>query len=302
MTPVGIRLPFVLILALSAGSSVAGPEAVVPRYRFQEGEKLAYVVDVSTHITTSAFGQTNTADMTQRIDLSWEVGLVDADGNARITQTVERIRFKAVTPKETAEYDTGNETATRDPRVKGIAARLDAVVGARISARIDPRGHLSDVRLVEKAGTSRPVAPGEWDGLGNPSSETGFRRLIGQLIPVLAETVPAAGDTWSARSEETVPEGKATTEIRYTCTEPPRCCGRPMHKLSLAVSRRTENGSGETGSVTNGNGAASFDASAGRLVESSLTHSRETAIPSEETKLTRKVTETITLRLAESSK
>jgi len=291
-------MPFALVLALSAGTAAAGPETPAPRYRFQVGEQLAYVVDVSTHIETSAFGQPNAAEMTQRIDLTWEVSRVDADGKATITQTVGRVRFKAVTPRETAEYDTANGTAPRDPQVKGIAARLDAVVGARISATIDSRGHLADVRLVEKAGGGRLPPRAEWDGLGNPSSEAGFRRLIGQLIPLLAETSPARGESWSYRTEEALSEGKATTEIRYTDEGPEERDGRPIQKLSLAVARRTQNGEGETLSATNGTGTAYFDTAGGRLVESWLTHTRELAVAADDTKLTRKVTETITLRLA----
>ena len=58
--------------------------------------------------------------MTQLIDLTWEVGGVNADGKATIQQTIGPVRFKAVTPRETAEYDTDSGVAPEEPRVKAI--------------------------------------------------------------------------------------------------------------------------------------------------------------------------------------
>jgi hypothetical protein len=296
-----IRLAPVLVLALSAGAPAAGPEAA-PRYRFKEGEKLAYVVEVATRIETSAHGRTNVAQMTQLIDLTWEVGGVDTDGTATITQTVGRVRFKAVTPKETAEYDTQSGAEPQGPEVKALAARLDAVVGARISASIDSRGRLADVRLVEKVGGRRAAPAGGWDGLGNPSSEAGFRRLMGQLIAVLPEAAPARGQTWSVSATEALADGKATTERRYACDASDDEGDRAALRLSLASVRKAENAAGEALGTTVGTGSARFDAGAGRLTESSLTHTREQQVGPDNDKLTRKVTETITLKLTDTGK
>jgi hypothetical protein len=300
---VRIRMAFALAVALSvAGTAAAGPEATVPRYRFKDGEKVAYVVEVTTKIETSSNGRTNVAQMTQLIDLTWEVSGVDADGKATITQTVGRVRFKAVTPRESAEYDTSSGVAPEEPRVKGIAARLDAVVGARIRATIDARGELTDVRLVEKAGGGRGEPASEWGDLGNPSSEAGFRRLMRQLIPVLPEAALTEKQTWSTTTVEPLSDGKATTERRYTCEGSEERGGRAMDKLSLTFTRQAENKAGEKLSTTNGTGAAFFDRTAGRLIESSLTHTRELEVTSDEVKLTRKVTETIALKLADPAK
>jgi hypothetical protein len=284
-----------LLIVVTAPIAPAGPERSAPRYRFTHGEKIAYVVEVTTQIETSALGRTNTAEMTQLIDLTWEVGAVDGEGKATITQTIDRVRFKAVTPRETAEYDTRGGTQQEDPHVKRIAARLDSVVGARLRATIDTRGGLADIRLIGRPGAH--AASADWGDLGSPASEAGFRRLMGQLIPVLPDAAPPVGESWWARSSEPLADGKATTERRYTYEGTEQHGGLSAEKLSLTFARQTEDAAGEKRGGTTGSGTAYVDGAAGRLVESSLTHTREVEVSGEDGKLTRKVTETITLKL-----
>ncbi len=293
-------MAFALLLALAAVGTAAAEPRPAPRYKFTKDEKLAYVVEATTRIETSAYGRTNTAEMTQLIDLTWEVGAVDGEGKATITQTIDRVRFKAVTPREAAEYDTRGGTPPEEPHVKRIAARLDAVVGGRIRATIDARGGLADIRLVARPGGGHP-AP-DWGDLGSPASEAGFRRLIGQLIPVLPDAAPPVGESWWARTTEALADGKATTERRYTYEGTEERGGRPAEKLSLTFARQTEDAAGEKRGGTTGTGTAFFDSAAGRLIESALTHTREQEVSADDVKLTRKVTETITLKLADPAK
>jgi len=299
-----------LVFVLSAVSAAAAGPEIAPRYRFKEGDKLAYVVEATTRIETIGFGRTNTAVMSQLIDLTWVVERVDAAGKATITQTIERIQLKARTPDSTMTHDTKSPpppalSETTDPRQReAIAARqriverLNGVVGARLSATIDAQGRIADIRLVERAGGGGTAAS-DWGGLGNPASEAGFRRLMGQLIPLLSEGAPARGDSWSSKGEEKVPGGKTITETRYTSDGEEERGGRQLQKVSLAVVRANVNESGEAVGTTNGGGAAYLDTAAGHLMESSLTHTRVQQIDGPEMKVIRKVTETITLKLAE---
>jgi len=294
------RTTFALVLVLSVvGAAVAGPKGA-PRYRFRAGEKFAYMVETTTQIETTGPNLRNTATMSQLIDLTWEVGRVDGDGKATITQTIERIRCKAVTPNSTLTHDTkkpqgggASAGADNDSRRK-IVERLNGVVGARLSASVDPQGRIDDIRLI--GGVSNFSY---WEGVGNPASEAGFRRLMGQLIPLLPENVAASGDSWSVKGQESVAGGKTITETRYTCNGTEERDGRSLQKLSLAVTRTTENESGEVVGTSNGSGSVYLDTAAGRLIESRLTHTREQEIAVPDAKVTKKVTETITLKLAD---
>src|SRR5262249_35795311 len=160
----------------------------------------------------------------------------------------ERIRLKAVTPNSTMTHDTKNPQGTAparadDPSRQRIVERLNGVVGARLGASIDSQGRIAAIRLIERAGSGAGT-PSFWEGVGNPASEAGFRRLMGQLIPLLPETVAASGDSWSVKGRESVVGGKTITETRYTCNGKEERDGRSVQKLSLAVTRTTENENG----------------------------------------------------------
>ena len=307
--PARTRMVYALLLALSVvGSSSADPESAL-RYRFKQGEKLAYVVEATTRIDTIGLGRSNSATMSQFIDLTWEVSRVDGDGKATITQTIERIRFMAATPGGTMSHDTkdppSSATEPSDPQMRkrtspGSASSSGSTPSSALglSATIDPQGRIADIRLVERAGGG--VGPaGDWGGLGNPASEAGFRRLMGQLIPLLSEKMPVQGEAWSVKGEEKVPGGKTITETRYTCEGQQERSGRLLDKLALAVTRSTENDNGDAVGSSKGSGAAYFDRAAGRLVEAALTHTREQEVAVADAKVTRTVTETIMLKLAD---
>src|SRR5207253_993090 len=146
------------------------------RYQFKAGEKLGYTVEVATRIENRAPGRTSTTDMTQQIELTWEVGRVGADGRATITQTVGRIRFKAESAGAVVmEHDTktpGEPPSApdgSDPKASAsfasrerIVRRLNALVGARLSATIDAQGRIANIRLLEREGGGGAAPAGDW--------------------------------------------------------------------------------------------------------------------------------------------
>jgi hypothetical protein len=288
------RLALTLVLALSAAGAAAAEEAA-PRYRFKEGEKIAFVAEATTTIDVSASGRTNTSRMTQLIDITWQVGPVDADGRAAVTQTIDRIRFQAVTPRETVEYDTAAGKTPDDPKAKRFADLLNAQVGARLGVTIDAQGQFADFKAPGKASAGSDA---------DPSSEAGFRRLMGQLIPVLPKEAPARGQSWSVKREGRVRDAMMSGENTYTYVGREDRGGKRVDKVSLAVSMKREPDDPAPVAVTvsDGSGAAYLDGAAGRVVESSLTRTMEFEAGGGDAKFSRKVTETITLKLADSPK
>jgi hypothetical protein len=288
MTRARTRPALALVLALWAAGAAAAEEAA-PRYRFKEGERIAFVAEATTTIDLSAPGRTSTSRMTQLIDITWQVGPVDADGKAAVTQTIERVRFKAAAPGETVEYDTADGKAPDDPKARRFADLLNAQVGARLGVTIDPQGQFADFK-----------APGKAAGAGDPSSEAGFRHLVGQLIPVLPKEAPARGQTWTVKREGRVGEAVMSGESTYTYVGREDRGGKRVDKVALTVSMKREpDAPGPVAvKVSDGKGAAYLDRAAGRLVESSLTRTMEFEAGEGDARLTRKVTETITLKLA----
>lgn len=287
-------MAFALVFAPSAAGAAPGPEGAAPRYRFKEGEKLAFVAEATTRIDISASGRTSASQMTQLIDITWQMGKVDGDGRAAVTQTIDRIRFKAVTPRETVEYDTRDGKAPDDPRAKVFANMLNALVGGRLSMTIDPRGQFTDFKVLARVGAG---------GDGDPSCEAGFRHLMGQLIPVLPEEGPAEGQSWAVKTAGKIHDARVTGENRYTYAGQEERAGKKVDKLSLTAAVKLETDPGAAAEVavrvSDGGGAAYLDRAAGRLVESSLRRAMEFEAGDGDAKITRKVTEAITLKLAD---
>jgi hypothetical protein len=289
------RLALVFVLALSAAGAAAGDEEAAPCYRFKEGEKIAFVAEATTTIEVSTADRMTTSRMTQLIDITWQVGPAAADGKAAITQAIDRIRFKAVTPGETVEYDTADGKLPDDPKARVFSDLLNSRVGARLGVTIDPQGQFADFKAPAKAG----------GGDADPSCEAGFRHLMGQLMPVLPKEQPARGQSWSVKREGRVRDVVMSGTNTYTYVGREDRGGRRVDKVAIAVSMKREPDSPGPVAVKgyDGSGAAYLDRASGRVVESSLTRTMEFEADDDSgARINRKVTETITLKLADGAK
>jgi hypothetical protein len=289
MSQARTRLALALAFALSAaGAAAAEDEEAAPHYRFKEGEKIAFVAEATTTVDVCSPGRTTTSRMTQLIDITWQVGRVDADGRAAVTQTIERIRFKATAPGKAVEYDTADRKPPDDPDARVLAGLIDSQGGARLGVTIDPQGQFTDF---EVPGTAAGAAP----------AEAGFRHLMGQLFPMLPKEAPARGQSWSVKREGRVRDVLMSVENTYTYVGREDRAGRRVDKVALAalMKREPDMPSQAAVKVSEGSGAAYLDR-AGRLVESSLTRTME--FEAGDAKVIRKVTETITLKLADGPK
>jgi hypothetical protein len=76
------------------------------RYKFKEGEKLHFVTEVKSTVEGGLLGDSAKVDITQMIDVTWEITKVDKDGRATVTSTLDRVRFSGTTPAGKHSYDT----------------------------------------------------------------------------------------------------------------------------------------------------------------------------------------------------
>jgi hypothetical protein len=127
---------------------------------------------------------------------------------------------------------------------------------------------------------------------------------MGQLMPVLPREQPARGQSWSVKREGRVRDVVMSGTNTYTYVGREDRDGRRVDKLTIAVSMKREPDSPGPVAVKgyDGSGAAYLDPAAGRLVESSLTRTMEFEAGEGDARTTRKVTETITLKLADGAK
>src|SRR5262249_6814548 len=119
------------------------------RYRFRKGDQFRYVVEKKMETTSTTAGNQRSTLTTQTYDVSWRVTNVDSNGNARMTLTIDRLRYEQDNgfPGK-VEFDSQKH---RNPQgapagVRVLSAILKAQVGAQFTCTISPRGEVSDFK------------------------------------------------------------------------------------------------------------------------------------------------------------
>jgi hypothetical protein len=269
-----LRSIFLASLSLVLMAPFAGAEGQL-RYRFKEGEKLRYVTEVKTTVEMKELGDQGKFDTVQVIEASWEVAKVDKNGRAALTVTVDRLRLTFDSPvfgKMT--YDTKDGKEPDEEFFKLMAGTLKALVGGQITLRVDPQGQTSDLKLsdqVTKVVNGRPVPNA--DGI----SQELLRGLTGAVLPLpMGET--KKGDSWTNKYELTSSIGKIAVESKFTDEGSAESGGRKVQKISIKETGKIDPKTvpeGVKATLGGSEGTASFDWTAGRLLERKETETLE---------------------------
>jgi hypothetical protein len=142
-----IALAFSFGLALLAVTSHARAAAPSLKWKFTKGESLHYLMDQKTITEAKLQGQNIKTTVTQKIDSTWSITAVDANGSADMAQTIDRLRTKIESPFGMIEYDSNDKKAPEGPIAAGVVPRLKVLVGATFKYKMSPHGELSDVRV-----------------------------------------------------------------------------------------------------------------------------------------------------------
>lgn len=174
----------------------------------------------------------------QHKTIRFEVEEVTPDGDARMTQTIERIEFHASSP---GNVDTHYDSASQES-AEGIGAMvaplLNAMVGAKIEIRMSRRGEVSDVKLdpsLEEKFKNNPLAK-----IGGAMfSEAGLKRVCEQTTVLLPEAFPKEGQSWTAQQVVDSPAGVQIVRETYQYVGERSQADRPVQifetRLDLAM-------------------------------------------------------------------
>jgi hypothetical protein len=147
------------------------------RYQFKEGDTLKYVVEKKTETHSSTPGYERVVVSTRTYDVTWKVTRVDADGNARMTLTVDRVQYVEDDgfPGK-VEFDSRKDkNPTGMPAlVRVLSAVLQAQSGAPFTCTMSPRGEVSDFKVPKKLADAVKNTAG-LHALYSPES---FRQLL----------------------------------------------------------------------------------------------------------------------------
>jgi RNA polymerase sigma factor (sigma-70 family) len=246
------------------------------RYQFRDGDELNYVVEQKNETHSSAPGNERAVVTTRTYDVTWKVARVDADGNARMTLTIDRVQYVEDDgfPGK-VEFDSRKDRnpAGMQPLARILAAVLKAQVGAQFTCTMSPRGEVSDFKVPKKlADVVKNTA-----GLHALYSAETFQRLLacpGSVV--LPEDAVYRDTTWHDKSEAPLAGGHArmTVDTRAAYQSGAERDGKRVEAITLKPDAMVEGTGTGLGAFTlknqDGKGSMVFDNDKGRLVETEV--------------------------------
>lgn len=182
------------------------------RWKFSKGEQLKFNRK-QDRVMSGTVGEHPLSQSVERItDVTLVVDSVADDGSARITETIDRVRFNQKTPAGTVDFDSVSPTAGDGAK---LASSLQPLVGLDFSFRMTPRGEVKNLELSDASKKRLAENP----GVMPKGKEVD---LLRQLVPsiLLPEAEPVStGTTWQETTELTEPrvgKRKVTATYEYT--------------------------------------------------------------------------------------
>ena len=229
------RIGCVALLALGVlcSSSQAKAQTLL-RYKFKPGDKLRYQMEQKMNMVMTVMGNNVTMDMTQTVDMTWDIKSVDQDGKAKMTQKFDRMRFTMSGPPPVGkvEYDSKEGKLPEGLIGQSIGPILEAMAGAEFSAVMDARGRVSDVKAPEKVTEAlKKLAGGA--GMGEMFSEENMKHMISQSGIALPEEAVAKGKSWEQKVDMKMPFGKMDVRNTFTYEGPTTREGAKLEQIAI---------------------------------------------------------------------
>jgi hypothetical protein len=287
-------------LAILFASAQSAAAQTTLRYKFKQGEKLNYVLQMKGDMAMNVMGREFKVDMGQTFDVTWNVASVDQSGKAKITQTFDRIRFNMEGPTAKLEYDSKEGKEPEGPVGKIMGPLFSALVGAEISMSMDAQGKISDVKVPEKLAQAAKGLAGT-PGLGQMLSEEGLKQMMDQSGLLLPAKPISKGATWDQKFESKSPGGTMKVESTNTYDGPVAKDGKQLEKITLKPKITLEADPNAPAKITlksqEATGTALFDNAAGRLVETNMKQDLEMAVSAMGQEISQKMKQTVTMKL-----
>jgi Family of unknown function (DUF6263) len=234
--------PYVLAsLVVTMGASPSRADTTL-RWKFSAGQKRSYVLIQKTATKMEVMGKPVETSSTQTVDITWNVKGVDKDGNADMTQTIDRVRFEMTGPTGKVNLDTAK--AEDAPAVLGSLANLfKAMTGSPFTMKFTARGQLRDVvvpaKIVDAFKNAGPAGAMFGD-------EETLKKMTSQSIVPFPEAAIAQGKSWNELKKMPMPFGTMVMDTTYTL----EAAAGPVETIGVDVKLKIEPKAGSPLDIT----------------------------------------------------
>jgi hypothetical protein len=187
------------------------------RWKFKVGEKLTCSISQDMNMNIDA-GQTGdlTRVVHQSMDMTWNVEGVNDEGDAVITQSIDRVRMKVDAPGgQGFEYDSDAEEPAAGMAAL-ISPMFEAMTAGEYEVTMTPRGEVRSIHIPEEVAKEIEHGPGGETAGGEDAVER-FKSMVAQGALVLPAEPVEPGQKWSSKIAVNNPvAGNQTVETTYT--------------------------------------------------------------------------------------
>ena len=222
----GTRCLFSTLAAIGivTASGLAAPAhsgAADLAWKFEKGEVLRYEFTQKNARKFETQGQDLESTSTLVLNLTWTVNEVEADGTAKITQTIERVRVDMENGSQRLSYDSKADDPAKANETNDSAETLrkfySIATTEPYSLTINNRGEVLEAQVPPKlADLIREYQFQPLADTGGVLSSEGIKKIFVQFFPELPEKPVEPGSTWTGSLE--VPAGalSLTLTTKYT--------------------------------------------------------------------------------------
>jgi hypothetical protein len=273
------------------------------RYKFKDGDKLEYVVDMNQKMAMTVLGMDIDMTTAMAIEMTWQTLKVDDMGNAEAKVTIGRVKMTVEGgPIGKIEIDSKENSDPGDVVGQMFAGMVKAMASMDMSFKIDTTGEMTDIKVSEatlKKLKKLPAIGGFGNDMFGPDA---FKSIVqGSIIVPLPKEEISKGKSWTQKSDQKSSIGRVVGEAKYTYDGVVEKGGKKLDKLlvkpdvkiepsdNAQIKLKVKNGSGK--------GAALFDNQAGRIAEASSETTMQMEIEAGGQTIDANTTQTITLRM-----
>lgn len=288
------------LMALLLAPAVTAQADENLRFKFKADQTLRYEFVQAMKMDLEIAGRNNETEMTQTMEMTWNVKKVDDKGTATIEQTIDRIGAKISGPGVNIEYDSAKkETAKQEnPQAQQLVKLFEVLQGARITQELTALGEVKNVTLPEGLSDKLKEAVAGGGGGNTLFSEESIKNLSSQSGLKLPEGGVQVGKAWETTTEVPAPPlGSIKTVNTYTLKPAAAGGNREIDvagKLTLEKSADIPAEIAlEAAPIA---GVIHFDEANGNIADSKVDQEFTMTLSANGQKLVQKVNQTITLK------
>jgi hypothetical protein len=206
-----------LLLAAATGAIFPRPAAAqrTLQWNLQAGDRFRIITAQDVTMQAKVAERSVRVGHRTVVQISWQVTEVSAEQGARIRQSVERLKIQLDAPGgEDLVFDSASGEAPAGP-ARQIAAAAGPLLKSRAAWRMDARGRITELRLLEDAGAPAEAAGPLAEAFARFLTREGALELSGLSHIALPEKPVGVGDRWQRSSEMRTTAGAFRRETTY---------------------------------------------------------------------------------------